>query len=67
MENFTFLDRPFTDLSAEDLEAKEEKEMREGPMCILHYAVKNQTKVLIKCIFGRSYEARVKVGGRNSP
>ena len=44
------LTKPKSEMSAEELQAREEEEFNTGPLSVLTQSVKNNTQVLINCM-----------------
>lgn len=57
--------KPKSEMSQEELEAKEIEEFNTGPLSVLTEAVKNNTQVLINCRNNRKLLARVKAFDRH--
>jgi len=57
--------KPKTELTPEELAAKEEEEFNVGPLSVLTQSVKNNTQVLINCRNNKKLLARVKAFDRH--
>ncbi|VDP01017.1 unnamed protein product [Soboliphyme baturini] len=59
------LPKPKSEMTAEELMAKEQEELNVGPLSVLTQSVKNNTQVLINCRNNRKLLARVKAFDRH--
>uniref|UniRef100_A0A1I7YHF8 Small nuclear ribonucleoprotein Sm D2 n=1 Tax=Steinernema glaseri TaxID=37863 RepID=A0A1I7YHF8_9BILA len=57
--------KPRTEMSMEELAAKEQEEFNMGPLSILTFSVKNNTQVLINCRNNKKLLGRVKAFDRH--
>lgn len=58
------LEKPRTEMTPQELEAKEKEEFETGPMSLLTYATRHNSQVLINCRNNRKLIARVKAFDR---
>lgn len=56
--------KPKSDMSPEELQAREQEEFNTGPLSVLTQSVKNNTQVLINCRNNKKLLARVKAFDR---
>ncbi|KAJ8943755.1 hypothetical protein NQ318_011967 [Aromia moschata] len=59
------LTKPKSEMSAEELQAREEEEFNTGPLSVLTQSVKNNTQVLINCRNNKKLLGRVKAFDRH--
>uniref|UniRef100_A0A7E4VUQ4 Small nuclear ribonucleoprotein Sm D2 n=1 Tax=Panagrellus redivivus TaxID=6233 RepID=A0A7E4VUQ4_PANRE len=59
------LPKPRSELSAEELNAKEQEEFNIGPLSLLTHSVKNNTQVLINCRNNKKLLCRIKAFDRH--
>ncbi|XP_076463611.1 small nuclear ribonucleoprotein Sm D2-like [Babylonia areolata] len=57
--------KPKSDMSPEELQAREQEEFNTGPLSVLTQSVKNNTQVLINCRNNKKLLARVKAFDRH--
>ena len=57
--------KPKSEMTAEELEKREEEEFNTGPLSVLTQAVKNNTQVLINCRNNKKLLGRVKAFDRH--
>lgn len=57
--------KPKSELSPEELQAREQEEFNTGPLSVLTQSVKNNTQVLINCRNNKKLLARVKAFDRH--
>lgn len=57
--------RPRSEMTAEELERREEEEFNTGPLSVLTQSVKNNTQVLINCRNNKKLVGRVKAFDRH--
>ncbi|XP_039248375.1 small nuclear ribonucleoprotein Sm D2-like [Styela clava] len=57
--------KPRSEMTAEELEAREKEEFQTGPLSVLTDSVKNNTQILINCRNNRKLLARVKAFDRH--
>ena len=60
-----FMTKPKSELSPEELDRREEEELKTGPLSILTESVKNNTQVLINCRNNKKLLGRVKAFDRH--
>lgn len=69
MISFTFNNRsitkPKSEMTAEELQAREEEEFNTGPLSVLTQSVKNNTQILINCRNNKKLLGRVKAFDRH--
>lgn len=56
--------KPKSDMTPEELQAREQEEFNTGPLSVLTQSVKNNTQVLINCRNNKKLLARVKAFDR---
>ncbi|CAG9832456.1 unnamed protein product [Diabrotica balteata] len=59
------LTKPKSEMSSEELQAREEEEFNTGPLSVLTQSVKNNTQVLINCRNNKKLLGRVKAFDRH--
>lgn len=59
------LAKPKSEMSSEELQAREEEEFNTGPLSVLTQSVKNNTQVLINCRNNKKLLGRVKAFDRH--
>ncbi|KAL8588891.1 Small nuclear ribonucleoprotein Sm D2 [Nucella lapillus] len=57
--------KPKSEMSSEELQAREQEEFNTGPLSVLTQSVKNNTQVLINCRNNKKLLARVKAFDRH--
>uniref|UniRef100_A0A2K6T7C6 Small nuclear ribonucleoprotein Sm D2 n=1 Tax=Saimiri boliviensis boliviensis TaxID=39432 RepID=A0A2K6T7C6_SAIBB len=56
----SLLNKPKSEMTAEELQKREEEELNTGPLSVLTQSVKNSTQVLINCRNNKQLLGRVK-------
>merc|ERR1712117_586081 len=65
MASSSALTKPKSEMTPEELEAKEQQEFNTGPLSVLTQSVKNNTQVLINCRNNKKLLGRVKAFDRH--
>nr|XP_003919759.1 small nuclear ribonucleoprotein Sm D2-like [Saimiri boliviensis boliviensis] len=61
----SLLNKPKSEMTAEELQKREEEELNTGPLSVLTQSVKNSTQVLINCRNNKQLLGRVKAFHRH--
>ncbi|KAK6296027.1 hypothetical protein J4Q44_G00337400 [Coregonus suidteri] len=64
-ENMSLLNKPKSEMTAEELQKREEEEFNTGPLSVLTQSVKNNTQVLVNCRNNKKLLGRVKAFDRH--